>query len=91
MKQAQKLSDTIRARAPLSSATTKFEEKVAQFQAERNAKNGVAAALAARNLSNNLRGSGFNVSVSDLLRSLEGPVAGRAEDKQPQDSGPPAQ
>lgn len=80
-KQAQKLSDAIRNRAPLSSATTKFEEKVAQFQQQRNAKNGVAAALAARNLATNLHGSGFNVSVSDLLRSLEGPAASRAEDQ----------
>jgi hypothetical protein len=90
MKQAEKLSEAIRKRAPLSSATTKFEEKVAQFQQQRNAKNGVAAALAARNLATNLRGSGFNVSVSDLMRSLEGPAATRAED-QPQVSGPPSQ
>jgi len=81
MKQAEKLSEAIRKRAPLASATTKFEEKVAQFQQQRNAKNGVAAALAARNLATNLRGSGFNVSVSDLMRSLEGPVASRAEDQ----------
>jgi hypothetical protein len=90
MKQAEKLSEAIRGRAPLASATTKFEEKVAQFQQQRNAKNGVAAALAARNLATNLRGSGFNVSVSDLMRSLEGPAAGRAEDK-PQVNGPPGQ
>ena len=90
MKQAEKLSEAIRKRAPLSSATTKFEEKVAQFHQQRNAKNGVAAALAARNLATNLRGSGFNVSVSDLMRSLEGPAAGRAED-QPQVNGPPGQ
>jgi hypothetical protein len=80
MKQAEKLSEAIRKRAPLSSATTKFEEKVAQFHQQRNAKNGVAAALAARNLATNLRGSGFNVSVSDLMRSLEGPATSRAED-----------
>lgn len=78
--QAQKLSEAIRTRAPLASATTKFEEKVAQFYENRNAKTASAAALAARNLASNLRGSGFNVSTGDLMRALQGPVTGRAEE-----------
>lgn len=82
LNQAHKLSEAIRSRAPLASATTKFEEKVAQFHAERNAKTASAAALAARNLSTNLRGSGFNISASDLMRSLQGPVTSRAENEQ---------
>lgn len=83
LNQAQKLSEAIRNRAPLASATTKFEEKVAQFHEQRNAKTAAAAALAARNLSTNLRGSGFNVSAGDLMRSLQGPASGRAENDQP--------
>jgi hypothetical protein len=75
IRQAEKLSEAIRTRAPLATAANEFEEKVAQFQQQRNVKNGAAAALAARSLAANLRGSGFNVSVSDLLRSLEGPAA----------------
>lgn len=78
--QAQKLSEAIRLRAPLASASQKFEEKVAQFHEERNAKTASAAALAARNLASNLRGSGFNVSASDLMRSLQSPAVSRAED-----------
>lgn len=81
LNQAHKLSEAIRNRAPLASATTKFEEKVAQFHEQRNARTASAAALAARNLSANLRGSGFNVSVGDLMRSLQAPVASRAEEQ----------
>ena len=89
--QANKLSEAIRGRAPLASATTKFEEKVAQFHQQRNAKTASAAALAARNLATNLRGSGFNVSVGDLMRSLQAPVASRAEEQQPGVPRPPGQ
>lgn len=91
LKQAEKLSEAIRNRAPLASASTKFEERVAQFHAERNAKTASAAALAARNLATNLRGSGFNVSAGDLMRSLQSPVASRAEDEQPGVPRPPGQ
>lgn len=81
LKQAERLSEQIRKRAPLASATSKYEEKVAQFLEQRNAKTASAAALAARNLATNLRGSGFNVSTSDLMRALQAPVTGRAEDE----------
>lgn len=89
--QAQKMAEAIRARAPLASASQKFEEKVLQFQQARNAKTASAAALAARNLATNLRGSGFNVSTSDLMRALQGPVSGRAENDQPEIPRPPGQ
>jgi len=82
LKQAEKLSEAIRNRAPLASATTKFEERVAQFHQQRNARTAAAASLAARNLATNLRGSGFNIAAGDLMRSLQGPVAGRAENEQ---------
>jgi hypothetical protein len=90
LKQAEKLSEAIRNRAPLASATTKFEEKAAQFIESRNAKTASAAALAARNLATNLRGSGFNVSAGDLMRALQGPATGRAND-QPEAPGPSGQ
>lgn len=88
--QAQKMSEAIRSRAPLASASQKFEEKVIQFQEARNAKTASAAALAARNLATNLRGSGFNVSTSDLMRALQAPAASRAND-QPDVPRPPGQ
>lgn len=83
LNQAQKLSEAIRNRAPLASATTKFEEKVAQFNEARNSKTASAAALAARNLATNLQSSGFNISAGDLMRALQGPATGRAENDQP--------
>lgn len=89
LNQAHKLSEAIRSRAPLSSATTKFEEKVAAFHESRNAKTASAAALAARNLATNLRGSGFNVSTSDLMRALQAPIASHAENDQPEIPRPP--
>lgn len=90
LNQAQRLSEAIRNRAPLASATSKFEEKVAQFHESRNTKTAAAAALAARNLATNLRGSGFNISTGDLMRSLQGPITGRADD-QPEVPRPPGQ
>ena len=86
VKQAEKLSEAIRSRAPLASANQKFEEKAAEFLKSRNAKTSAAAALAARNLANNLRGSGVNVSAADLFNGLKG--VGYAED-QPEIPRPP--
>lgn len=82
LNQAQKLSEAIRSRAPLASSTTKFEEAVARFHENRNAKTVAAASIAARNLATNLRGSGFNISASDLMRTLQGPITSRAEGEQ---------
>lgn len=87
---AHDLSEIIRSRAPLASATTKFEEKVAQFQEQRNAKTASAAALAARNLATNLRSEGFSISAGDLMRALQSPSATRADD-QPNIPRPPGQ
>jgi hypothetical protein len=87
LQQAESLSEAIRTRAPLASATTKFEERAAQFHEDRTAKTAAAVAVAARNLVTNLRSSGFNVSVGDFMRSLSGPAASRADD-QPNVPGP---
>jgi hypothetical protein len=89
--QAEKLSESIRLRAPLASASEKFEEKVLQFHQARDAKSAAAAALAARNLATNLRSSGFNVSTGDLMRALQSPAASRANDDQPEVPRPPGQ
>lgn len=84
LSQAEKLSEAIRSRAPLASASQKFEEKAAQFAQARNAKTASGAALAARNFATNLRSAGFNVSASDLMSGLQ---LGRAND-QPEVPGP---
>lgn len=88
VRQAEKLSEAIRSRAPLASANQKFEEKAAEFLKSRNAKTSAAAALAARNLANNLRGSGINISAAELFSGLKG--IGYADD-QPEIPRPPSQ
>lgn len=91
LRQAENLSEAIRSRAPLASSSTKFEEKAAAFVDARNAKTAAAAALAARNLSTNLRSAGFDVSASDLMRGLQSGAVSRAEDQQPEIPRPPGQ
>lgn len=88
--QAEKLSEAIRSRAPLASASQKFEEKAAQFERERNSKTVSGVALAARNFAMNLRSAGFNVSASDLMSGLQMGSIGRADD-QPNIPRPPGQ
>lgn len=77
--QAEKLSEAIRSRAPLASASQKFEEKAAEFVSKRTAKTASGAALAARNFASNLRSAGFNVSASDLFGGLQ--ATGRADNE----------
>jgi len=82
LKQAEKLSEMIRSRAPLASSLDKFEISAGNLNNVRNARTISAAVIASRNLSNNLRSAGFNVSPSDLMKSLQGPVPARAQDEQ---------
>jgi hypothetical protein len=78
---AERLSETIRSRAPLASATNKFEQRAAQFQAQRNTKTAAAAAVAARNLSTNLKDAGFNISAADLLKTIQSTPAKVEQDE----------
>lgn len=79
LKQAAKLSEMIRSRAPLASSMQKFEEGAGAFGTVQNAKTAAGVMIAARNLSNNLRGAGFNVSPADLLRDLQSPSTSSAQ------------
>jgi hypothetical protein len=81
LKQAEKLSEMIRTRAPLASASSKFEERAAEFAKLRNAKTASAVGLAARNLATNLKSTGLNISASDLLGGLQIGGVSRAEDQ----------
>lgn len=78
---AQKLEEAIRARAPLASSMQKYEEAATAFNSDRSARTMAGAAIAARNLSHNLRASGFNVSPSELMKSLSAPGVGTAQDE----------
>jgi hypothetical protein len=82
LKQADKLSEAIRSRAPLASSLQKFEEKAAELAAGRTPKSVAAVALAARNFATNLKDSGLNISTSDLMGGLQLGGVGRAEDEQ---------
>lgn len=80
LNQAAKLSEMIRSRAPLASSMDKFEVSAEAFNTARNAKTISAAVIAARNLSNNLRTSGFNISPADLMKALSSPSTSNAEE-----------
>jgi hypothetical protein len=80
--QAGKLSEMIRSRAPLASSFEKFEVSAKAFDANKSAKTISAAVIASRNLSNNLRASGFSISPTDLMKALSSPGTSNAEDQQ---------
>lgn len=82
IRQAEKLSEAIRLRAPLASSSEKFNEAAISVQQARSPKAIAGVVLAARNLSNNLRSSGFNISPSDLLKGLQSPSTAGAEQQQ---------
>lgn len=82
LRQAEKLSEAIRSRAPLASSAEKWEVAADGFSKGRNARSFAAVALAARNLSTNLKDAGFNISPSDLMKSLQGPMGASADNEQ---------
>lgn len=82
LKQAAQLSEMVRSRAPLANAMTDFGTKAQAFQAAQNPQTISAIALAARNLSNNLKDAGFSISPANLMQSLRGPMPATAEQDQ---------
>lgn len=82
VKQAEKLSEMIRSRAPLASSAEKFEEAAAKVANKRDPKAVASVVLAARNLSTNLRSAGLNFSPTDLLSGLQSPSSSSAEQQQ---------
>jgi hypothetical protein len=89
--QANKLSEMIRSRAPLASSAQKFEEAAARAAQKQTTSNMVGFSLAARNLSNNLRTAGFNISTGDLISGLQSPGTSQAQDNQQDVPRPPSQ
>lgn len=82
LNQAAKLSELIRSRAPLASSMDKFEVSMGSLAKSRDPRAISGAVLAARNLSNNLRSSGFNISPADLLSGLQSPSSSGAQEQQ---------
>ncbi|MET4210529.1 hypothetical protein [Bradyrhizobium sp. LA2.1] len=71
LKQAERLSEAIRMRAPLASSTEKFGQAFANYQANSNPRTLSGVAVAARNLSNNINEPNMKASIANLLRDLQ--------------------
>ncbi len=82
IRQAEKLSEMIRSRAPLASSAAKYNAAAAALSANRTPQAVAGAVLAARNLSTNLRSAGFNIAPADLLSGLQSPGGGNAQEQQ---------
>jgi hypothetical protein len=82
IRQADKLSEAIRSRAPLASSAQKFNQAAAHVQANRTPQAIAGAVLAARNLSTNMRSAGFNIAPADLLSGLQSPSSSGAQEQQ---------
>jgi hypothetical protein len=88
IRQAEKLSEMIRSRAPLASSAAKYNQAAANLQANRTPQAIAGALLAARNFATNLKGAGFNVSPAELLSGMQ---TTRAEEQQDQSPRPGAE
>jgi len=86
---AKQISEAIRSRAPLASSSAKFNQAAQAFSVGQNGRTYAAALISARNLSNNLRGAGINISPSDLMKGLQSPGTANADENQV--PRPPAQ
>lgn len=83
LRQAERLSEMIRSRAPLASSSAKFNQAATQLQAKRTPQAVAGIVLAARNLSMNLRSAGLNFSPSDLIGGLmQAPATSNAQQDQ---------
>jgi muramidase (phage lysozyme) len=83
-RQVEALSELVRSRAPLAKSMEDLAAKSQALQDQgRNARTMSALALSARNATMNLKDAGINLSTADVMRALQGPVSGRAEDDQP--------
>lgn len=82
IRQAEKLSQMIRSRAPLAKSVEKFEAAASNLQAGRTPQAISGFVLAARNLSTNLRSAGLNIAPADLIGALQSPGTSDAKDKQ---------
>lgn len=70
LKQAERLSEAIRMRAPLASSASKFDEAFSQFHDAKTPKAYAGVVIAARNLASNLEDPSLKASISSLLRDL---------------------
>jgi hypothetical protein len=86
VKQANKISEAIRARTPLGNAyqasADKWNEAQLAFSAGPSARSYASLSIASRNLANTLSTAGVKIDPAQLMRSIQGPVPARAEGEQ---------
>lgn len=70
LKQAERLSEAVRLRAPLASSAEKFGEAFSRYQAEKSPSAYAGVVIAARNLSSNLEDPSMKSSIGNLLREI---------------------
>ena len=83
----EKLNEAVRANSPLARRVgTPLQDWATahqQFSVSPTARNVARLSVASRNLSTNLADAGITVTPEQLMRSLQGPVRGGADDEQP--------
>lgn len=82
MRQAERLSEQVRMRAPLAKSMEDFGAKASAFQQMSGPKTAAALMLSSRNLSNNLKDAGITLSPADIFKALQAPAKSAAEDNQ---------
>jgi hypothetical protein len=78
--QVKVLEEMIRSRAPVAKAMEDIGSKFEVVQSQgMNARTMSALSLSARNLANNLKDAGVNLSPSEIMRAIQGPMKSAAE------------
>lgn len=62
---------------------TNYQNAAIAFETSQSARTAARLSLASRNLSTNLKDIGISFSPENLMRAIQGPVPGRAEQEQP--------
>lgn len=84
LNQAAKLSEAIRSRAPLANAMKALEQRATEYSKAQTPRAIAGLNLAARNLSNNMRDIGINMSAADIMRAFSGGAQKTAADQDQQ-------
>lgn len=86
--QWNKLQEAVAMRSPsgraVEASARQWTEAVEAFEADPSVKAFVKLSIMSRNLSNTLKTSGVSVEPGSLIRAVQGPVRGTADDEQPE-------
>jgi len=87
LQQASKLSEMIRSRSPLASSMEKFETSAGAADSSRTAKTVAGLVISSRNLANNLKTMGINISPAELVQGALAPSGADDENGNPRPRG----